>query len=473
MRQMQYLLSLALLLVVHPLFAQSKATIEGKIQKSLAGEVILATYPSPLLPEESQTVAQLRNGQFRLEFPITQAGIVELVHGNESIPIYLEPGYELELSISGQKFLASVSFEGKGANENNFLAQYTLRFDEEEDYQPLPDNIKLREREFIKFLEDRRESQLAFLEKYCAKKPVSENFRKLMLAEITYSYANDRLMFFPLRERVVTNDGNLTPSASYFDFLKVLDMQQPENLQSISFTAFLRSYVAYLAGQATVRSTDKHYFRKCYDLVSSQLAGDARIMAQAHIIRQSLQQGNVLHAPAMLQDFGHTAGKPAVHASLQRFFEGLGGLGIGSPAPDFQLKDVDGNVVSLSDFRGKVVYLGFWRTNCGLCMIEQPHTQELARKLQGQEVVIVNIGVDEDEQAWRRAVESRARYGVQLYLKGQGAELARQYGLKDVPAYFLIDETGNIISTKPRRPNDREAEKEILQHVISGRASNK
>jgi hypothetical protein len=106
-------------------------------------------------------------------------------------------------------------------------------------------------------------------------------------------------------------------------------------------------------------------------------------------------------------------------------------------------------------------------------MIEQPHTQELARKLQGQEVVIVNIGVDEDEHVWRRAVESRARYGVQLYLKGQGAELARQYGLKDVPAYFLIDETGSILSTKPRRPNDREAEKEILQHVISGRASNK
>ncbi|MHC2992237.1 thiol-disulfide isomerase [Pontibacter sp. HJ8] len=470
---MQFLLSLALWLVAQPLFAQSKATIEGKIQKSLSDEVTLATYPSPLLPEESQTVVKLHNGQFRLELPITQAGIVELVHGRESVPLYLEPGYDLKMSISGQKFLTSVSFEGKGANENNFLSQYTLYFDEEEDYQPLPDNIKLRESEFIQFLEERREDQLTFLKKYSAKKPLSENFRKLMLAEIAYSYANDRLTFFSLRERVVINDGNLTPSASYFNFLKTLDLQQPQNLQSNSFTTFLRNYVTYLAGQANVRSTDKHYFKKSYELVSSQLAGDARIMAQAYIIRQSLQQGNVLHASAMLQDFDSTSGQPAVHASLRQVFEGMSGLGIGSPAPDFELKDVAGNVVSLSGFRGKVVYLGFWRTNCGLCMIEQPHTQELARKLQGQEVVFVNIGVDEDEQVWRRAVESGGRYGVQLYLKGQGAELARQYGLKDVPAYFLIDETGTIISTKPRRPNDREAEKEILQHVISGRALHK
>ena len=471
MRQMQFLLSLALLLAIHPLLAQHKAVIKGKIQDYDVEKVSIVTFPSPLLPEEVLAEVDLNNGQFVLEVPVAGPLLVELVHGRESVPLYLEPGYELDLTLTGQKLLESAKFKGTGAEENSFLSRYTLHFDEEEDYQPLPDNIRLPEKEFLQFLKERQEDQLAFLEKQTGKKNISASFRKLVLAEIAYNYANDRLTYFDLRERVVTSGSNLTPSASYYSFLRELDMQQPENLQSVNFSNFLRNYVLYLARQAKLASTDKHYYKKVYDLVSQQLAGEVRTMAQAYVIRQSLQQGNVLHAAAMLQDFDRTAGKPAVQESLRQLYASWSGLGIGSEAPDFELKDMDGNVVTLSDFKGKVVYLSFWRTNCGLCMVEQPHARELARKLQDHNVVFVSIGVDEDEQAWRNAVESRGRFGVQLHLKGQGEELVKQYGLKDVPAYFLIDETGSILSTKPRRPNDREAEKEILQHVSSGRAS--
>src|SRR5690606_36957414 len=116
------------------------------------------------------------------------------------------------------------------------------------------------------------------------------------------------------------------------------------------------------------------------DEVSYTLQGPARVMAQAYLIRLSLQQGNVLHLPAMLQDFSQNEGIAAVHTNLLRQYESHPGLGIGSAAPDFSLKDINGELVSLSDFKGKIVYLSFWRTDCGLCMVEQPHAQELARK---------------------------------------------------------------------------------------------
>ncbi|MBD1397405.1 AhpC/TSA family protein [Pontibacter sp. JH31] len=464
------LLSLALMLTVYPSFAQNKVVLKGKIQKNLTEEVTLASLPSPLHPEERQTVARLEKGEFVLEMSLTEAGIVEFIHGGESVPLYLEPGYEMSLSFTAGKMLKTLKFTGSGANENSYLTLHSLHFDEEEDYQTLPDNIKLPESEFLKFLAYRKEDQLNTFKAQTAKYPVNENFRKLIMAEIEYSYANDRLTFYDLRNRVILNN-KLTPSASYYSFLTKLDMKQPASLQCISFPTFLRNYVDFLARQANLIPTDKHYFRKVFDLVGQQLDGEARHMAQAHVIRQSLQQGNVLHVPAMLQDFESNGGAPAVHASLNRKLESYGGLGVGSTAPEFSLKDVRGDTVSLSDFRGKIVYLGFWRTDCGLCLVEQPHAQELFRKLQGYDVVMINIGVEDDEQTWRRAVESRGLSGVQLYLKGQEAELVKQYGLRDVPAYFLIDETGSIISTKPRRPIDREAEKEILQHVMSNRAS--
>jgi peroxiredoxin len=461
---------LAVLLAMPSLFAQGKVTLTGKVQKGHGDDIFIATLPSLLHPEEQRTVSKLQKGQFHLEIPVDKPVTLELVYGNESAPLYLEPGFDLNVSFKAGKMLKTLKYKGDGANENNYLALHTRRFDEEEDYQTLPDNVKLSEREFLQFLEYRKEDQLAIFEKKVASKPVSDYFRELIFAEIEYSYANDRLTFFDMRERMML-PARMTPSANYFSFMGQLDMQQTASLESLTFPAFLRNYITHLTREAQLSPTDKHFYKYAYELVSQRLQGPARGMAQAHVIRQSLQQGNVLHVPAMLQHFEANAGNLPVHAALLQQYKSHPGLGIGSKAPEFALRSIKGDTVALSDFEGKIVYLSFWRTDCGLCMVEQPHAQELARKLQSYDVVMVNIGVDENEQAWRSVVQSRGLGGVQLYLQGQGHEIARKYGLKDVPAYFLIDEAGTILSTKPRRPIDREAEKEILQHVLSNRAS--
>ncbi len=463
---------LAILLAIPSLFAQGKVTLTGKVQKGHESDIFIATLPSLLYPEELRTIAKLQKGQFTLDIPVDKPVTVELVYGNESVPLYLEPGFDLTVSFTAGKMLKTLNYKGNGANENNYFALHTQRFDEEEDYQTLPDNVKLSEKEFLQFLEYRKEDQLAVFEKKVASKPVSDYFKELILAEIEYSYANDRLTFFDMRERMML-PARLTPSAAYFSFLDQLDLQQVASLESMTFPAFLRNYIIHLTREVQLNPTDKHYYKYAYDLVSQRLRGPSRGMAQAHVIRQSLQQGNVLHVPAMLQHYEKNTGNLLVHAALLRQYESHPGLGIGSPAPAFTLRSINGDTVALSDFKGKIVYLSFWRTDCGLCMVEQPHAQELGRKLQPYDVVMVNIGVDDNEQTWRSVVQSRGLGGVQLYLQGQGHEIARKYGLKDVPAYFLIDEAGTILSTKPRRPIDREAEKEILQHVLSNRASRK
>lgn len=464
------ILLLACMLATHSLLAQGTVTITGKVQKGQEDDIFIASLPSLLFPEEQRTFAEINNGRFRLELPVGKPLTVELVYGNESAPLYLEPGFELQVTFTAGKMLKTLKYSGQGANENNYLTLHAYRFDEEEDYQTLPDNVKLSEIEFLQFLDYRKEDQLAIFEKKISAKPVSEYFRQLILAEIDYSYANDRLTFFNMRE-LMRLPVQLSPSTSYFDFLQELDMEQPANLEAISFPAFLRNYIKFIGEQAQLEAGDIHYYKKAYEQVSHTLQGQARVMAQAYLIRQSLQQGNVLHVPAMLQDFRQHIAVADVYATLLQQYESHPGLGIGSAAPGFSLQDINGQLVSLSDFKGKIVYLSFWRTDCGLCMVEQLHAQELARKLQPHDVVLINIGVDDNEQAWRNVVQSRGFGGVQLYLRGQGNDLARQYGLKDVPAYFLIDEDGTILSTKPRRPIDREAEKEILQHVMSNRAS--
>jgi peroxiredoxin len=472
MKRIHLLLLLAALLVANYTFGQGKAIITGKITNPLSDEITVVTYPNPLIPQEKETTVVLSGNSFKLEVTVTEPTLAELVHDNEVVPVYLEPGYSLEVSFNGDKFLKTIKFEGKGANENNYLAQYTRRFDEVEDYQVLPDNIKLNEKEFTEFLDYRKKDQLKNLEKYSSKSPVSDKFKAFALSEIDYGYANDKVTYPALRQRVGASKGYVAPSDAFYTFLNELDMQKGLAI-SPAYIAFLRNYIAHYAKAEGLSETDKLYYKQSYSIAAQKLQGDARLLAQANILKQSIQKGHIGYTEEILNNYKTGGAKPEVVAYLETYLAQNSKNALGSLAPDFKLKSIDGSEVALSDYKGKLVYLNFWQVSCGLCMIELPHMQALTKQLQGKNVVVVNVGLDESEEQWRKTVTTKQLLGTHLYLKGLNAELVKKYDLKEVPAYFLIDEEGRFLKVKARRPNDREAVNDILRHLNQGQASTK
>jgi len=112
-------------------------------------------------------------------------------------------------------------------------------------------------------------------------------------------------------------------------------------------------------------------------------------------------------------------------------------------APSFALKDADGKLVHLSDYRGKVVLLDFWATWCGPCKIEIPWFMELQRadKDKGFEV----LGVAMDDEGWETVKPFLADLGVNYRVVMGNDEIAQLYGGVDaLPTTFLIDRTGKI-----------------------------
>ena len=110
---------------------------------------------------------------------------------------------------------------------------------------------------------------------------------------------------------------------------------------------------------------------------------------------------------------------------------------------DFTLKDVDGNQVSLSSYKGKVVLLNFWATWCGPCKAEIPGFVRLQEKYRDQ-LVIVGYSVDDTaEKAKAYAADYKMNYPILL---GEGREDVQDaYGpIWGIPASFIISKDGKV-----------------------------
>lgn len=112
-------------------------------------------------------------------------------------------------------------------------------------------------------------------------------------------------------------------------------------------------------------------------------------------------------------------------------------------APDFALKDANGKVVHLSDYKGKVVLLDFWATWCGPCKLEIPWFVDLQRKNKDRGFDVLGVSMDDD--GWEAVKPFLSELGVNYRVVMGNDATAQLYGGVDaLPTTFLIDRAGKI-----------------------------
>jgi peroxiredoxin len=115
----------------------------------------------------------------------------------------------------------------------------------------------------------------------------------------------------------------------------------------------------------------------------------------------------------------------------------------GKPAPAFALPSISGDgTLSLSDYRGKVVYLDFWASWCAPCISAMPFLEELRSEFPSSRFQVLAINLDKDPKKGKKFMR---KYGVKYpSASDPKGRLPESFGLQTMPTSYLIDGKGVV-----------------------------
>ena len=139
--------------------------------------------------------------------------------------------------------------------------------------------------------------------------------------------------------------------------------------------------------------------------------------------------------------YSNPSNEPAADSQPASIKRGLPSMGSVSPA--FQLRDLKGNQISLSDYNGKVVLLNFWATWCAPCRVEMPAMESLYQDLQKDGLEVLAISIDPQGMVVTRPFQEAMGLTFTI-LHDSDFRVGAAYGARTLPMTYLIDRKGII-----------------------------
>lgn len=473
----------SLLLFPLALSAQSNVNIHCRFVSAIADSCVMV--PAQYFIDDYEKSIRLRMSGNECDFHLTvsQPAVAQFIYNHQSVPIFLEPGYEMQWTINGDSLQNAISFSGKGALQNEFLRYFYETFKNDFDKEKVTKVILNSDADAFEMnLYNGRKKQLDFYNNYPDKNSFTQSFKKYVENTIRYNYFA-RLLSYPI---IQANQSAQILTVKAFPAAMIdginSKLVNDEALNCEPYRDFLYYYAIYFTSQANgfnkfkdlnlsmeskVTTAGKNFSGKSLNwYIAWFLNNDMQKVSQytaKHVYGVlSLAENNGMYTKLLKNKVeARLARKDPTPAEIKESDGNPASanpvLASGSP----KLKDVAGNYFTLGDLKGKVVYVDFWASWCGPCRNEMPFSKQLHgmfTEKQLKEIVFLYISIDQSEDAWKTAVKQIGMEGKLGISPGNWqSEIAKYFQINSIPRYMLIDKKGNIVDQFAKRPSSGQA----------------
>jgi thiol-disulfide isomerase/thioredoxin len=423
------------------------AIITGKIENATSNKV---TIYSAFDRDSKIEITLKEDGTFKDTLRLSTD--FYLLRQDRSITDFFAPkGSEMKVTYDAKKKDSTLQFTGSESAVNKYL------LDKEKVTKDTRGNAK---KMFLKDETDFKEHLLkiktAQENLFSSVKGVSENYKSSELKSINYEYLA-ALSNYQSYHGYYIKDRSYKVSDTFLDELKNLDI---ENENDFLFSKNYRDVV-----QSLLSSDAKMLVEK------DSIADDIAYLKTVADIKNDKIKNKLLFDSAKygitytenLEGFYTLFSKNSTNKEnnkkITEAYNKLKALSKGSPSPKFSnYENNDGTTTSLDDLKGKYLYLDIWATWCGPCIAEIPSLKKLEKEFHGKNIEFVSISIDrmKDHEKWKKMIVDKELKGIQLFADSNWeSQFIKDYMIKGIPRFILIDPQGNIINANAPRPSDK------------------
>lgn len=442
--------------------SQGVFKLAGEIKNPTERKVLITLYRDWVQDEEEYEIKVDSAGRFDFEINLSgDMAYIDFYYADVGFHFWIiEPTDNIYLKFDVNDFWNSFLPTGRGASRWMYYVQHKFEF--EDDPEAIAKKVawqKLPKKSYFAKLDSVQKEQLEFMETF---KGLSPTFVEVRKADIIGGFQNSKVEFLSSEEYK-----NLTEAQVWAE-LNLGNIQATNQAKSLEFNNMLVNLTDLFIAKASAKQKRELTDLEQYNLIKSiyyrnEIALEPAERLLAFKLKMIAELSGLEGAKqAIVDDYLSFVQNRDYKNYINQKRDLLKTLSKGSPAKSFIINDIEGKIVSLKDLKGKVIYLDFWASWCGPCIYDMKLMENVKEHFKDNpDLIFIYISLDKEAE-WREAVEQYKVKGINVRVD-EDSNLVKSYGVRGIPAYFLIDKNGNFAVSQVADPSQEDGAALIQQ----------